>query len=128
MEVVSNIETNNKRIIEYFWEKVYKKGENECWNWIAHTNRQGYGTFNFDGTMMLAHRVMYILVHGKIPEGLHVLHHCDNTSCCNVNHLFLGTNQDNMKDRNDKGRQSKGENRPCIWIHWYWLDDIVKGD
>jgi hypothetical protein len=54
-----------------------------------------------------AHRVAWSAVHGPIPTGLHVLHRCDNPSCINVEHLFLGTNQDNVADRDSKNRQAR---------------------
>lgn len=80
-----------------------------CWLWTATTNRYGYGQFRFDGGRMTAHRAAWILFVSLIPDGLHVLHHCDVPSCVNPSHLFLGTHQDNMRDRDSKGRKSIGQ-------------------
>ena len=85
-----------------FWAKVDKTGN--CWEWMASKIPRGYGTIKIDGKVKRAHRVAWELCNGQIPEGLHCLHSCDNTSCCNPDHLFLGTHQDNMTDMANKGR------------------------
>jgi hypothetical protein len=87
---------------ERFWAKVQRGGPDDCW--ISATNRRRYGQFSVDGKAVLAHRFSYALVHGPILDGLHVLHRCDNPPCVNPTHLFLGTNADNMRDREAKGR------------------------
>jgi hypothetical protein len=79
-----------------------------CIEWTGTRNR-GYGYIRRDGKTIRAHRLAYELKHGPIPKGLYVCHRCDNRSCCNTDHHFLGTNADNMADRNAKGRQAKGE-------------------
>jgi hypothetical protein len=68
----------------------------------------GYGWVSFCGKRMGAHRVAWMLTNGPIPVGLHVLHKCDNGPCCNPNHLFLGTHDQNMKDCMAKGRTTRG--------------------
>jgi hypothetical protein len=82
-----------------FWAKVQKT--DSCWLWTSGTAR--YGQFTIQ-TTKLAHRVAWELTHGKIPKGLQVLHHCDNQRCVRPDHLFLGTQQDNMDDMKTKGR------------------------
>lgn len=77
-----------------------------CWVWTGSTNNKGYGDCNLRGPFKsrLAHRVMYEIIFGPIPEGLHVCHRCDNPPCANPEHLFLGTRFDNMQDASRKGR------------------------
>jgi len=91
---------------ERFWEKVdvVGKRKNECWEWSGSKNKKGYGMFRYDGKNISTHRCSWILHYGEIPNDLFVLHKCDNPSCVNPNHLFLGTNEDNMKDMAQKGR------------------------
>lgn len=84
--------------------------ENECWVWKGAKNRKGYGVIRLRDKNMLAHRVAWIKSKYDIPNGLYVLHKCDNPSCVNPNHLFLGTPKDNMDDKMKKGREVKGEN------------------
>lgn len=88
-----------------FWAKVDKGGANGCWVWTASTfrNRNGYGKFNagssHDGNRTVyAHRFSFESVNGKIPDGLDVLHSCDNPPCVNPDHLRLGTAADNAGD------------------------------
>lgn len=91
-----------------FWEKVEKLGnESGCWLWIACRNnnpKEDYGVIRFNGKNRKAHRVSWILAYGEIPDGMLVLHKCDTPCCVNPNHLRLGNDQENMKDRDSKGR------------------------
>lgn len=96
---------HTKPIKQRFWSKVNIKGLFDCWEWMAYKDKKGYGRCNFF-TDTLVHRIAWILIYGKIPKGLFVCHHCDNPSCVNPAHLFLGTHKDNMNDRDKKGRQS----------------------
>lgn len=76
----------------------------ECWEWQKHKNNHGYGKLTVSGRGAYAHRLAYKLWVQPIPEGMNVLHTCDNPSCINPNHLSVGTQSDNMKDCYQKGR------------------------
>lgn len=98
---------------ERFWSKVRKLKPHECWEWQASRVSAGYGKISLPHSRQLegAHRVAWKLTNGPIPDGLFVLHRCDNPPCCNPSHLFLGTHADNMKDMTAKGRH-KGRPSP----------------
>jgi len=88
---------------------------NKCWNWLASKKKPfAYGQFCVSGKMELAHRVSFTYFNDDIPEGQMVLHKCDNPSCVNPAHLFLGTQLDNMKDMTEKGRH-KSPNREKLF-------------
>lgn len=85
-----------------------------CWLWTAYLDKAGYGMFWLNGTMRLSHRVAFELFRGSIPQEKHVCHSCDVRSCVNPAHLWLGTNDENIKDKVRKQRQAflRGENHP----------------
>lgn len=79
-----------------------------CWIW-SRASSAGYGVTWFRGRPQFAHRVAWILTHGDIDAGLCVLHRCDTPKCINPDHLFLGTNEENVADRVMKRRSARGE-------------------
>ena len=94
-------------LLDSFWSRVHKT--DSCWNWTAGKSGEGYGRFGAGrryGLSEYAHRISWAIHFGIIPDNLHVLHRCDNPSCVNPKHLFLGTHQDNMLDRDTKGRNA----------------------
>lgn len=93
-----------------FWSRVEKT--DSCWLWRGQLSSAGYGKIGSGGANsvnILSHRLSWEYANGSIPDGLCVLHKCDNPPCVNPDHLFLGTMTDNMADKVSKNRQQKGE-------------------
>jgi hypothetical protein len=88
-----------------FWDKV-RIGDG-CWLWTASQDAIGYGAFRAQRRLHRAHRMAWMLTHGEIPAGLCVCHRCDVRACVRPGHLFLGTHQENIRDRDAKGRQAR---------------------
>src|SRR5207237_6240778 len=96
-----------KSLRERFWSHV--DATSDCWVWTAARTPLGYGVAaDEQRRARRAHRISWQLAHGPIPEGLRVLHHCDNPPCVRPSHLFLGTQFDNMADARQKGRTASG--------------------
>jgi len=93
--------------MQRFWAKV-EKMPSECWEWRGAGDNRGYGQVVYLGMKYKAHRFSWMLLHKTIPEGVMVLHKCDNRCCVNPDHLFLGTAKDNMQDCISKGRHRPG--------------------
>jgi|ERR1035438_1633851 hypothetical protein len=106
---------------ESFWKKVNIRGSDECWEWLAGTNKAGYGTFEGkrDGKTRKAHRIAYEFLIGPIPKGLHLLHSCDNPPCVNPAHLRPGSPKDNGRDCVERGRHPGINKTHCPKGHPY---------
>ncbi len=95
-----------------FWKKVDTNGPTQshmaspCWVWVRGKCTTGYGVFRLNGKTIRSHRVAWTIAQGPIPRELFICHHCDNTACCRPDHLFLGNNTDNMRDKTAKGRNN----------------------
>lgn len=101
-----------KPLLERFWEKVPKNlPDDVCWEWEGCLNEKGYGNIRLggrDSKRPKAHRVSWVFYHGRpIPDGMMVMHLCDNPPCVNPVHLRLGTAADNTQHMLAKGRQPK---------------------
>jgi hypothetical protein len=89
-----------------FWSKVSKS--DGCWEWMGGKDKDGYGKITYMWRGLRAHRLSWELTYGVIPQGLDVLHRCDNPPCVRPDHLFLGTHGDNNRDMKEKGRTATG--------------------
>ncbi len=104
-----------------FWKKVLKTPT--CWLWTAKRDSLGYGRFRVKGVLMMAHRVSYALSNGSIlGSGTYILHKCDNPPCVRSDHLFAGSNRDNIMDAIGKGRlhfkPNRGEQNGWSKLSW----------
>jgi hypothetical protein len=97
-----------------FWVKVVANAPDVCWPWTGALTHNGYGKFSIGPRgaqrVVRSHRLVWEMVYGNVPNGMQVLHRCDNRRCCNPEHLFLGTNLDNVADKLAKNRQARPVN------------------
>jgi len=100
---------------ERFWSRVNKT--DACWLWTGYRDPNGYGSLGVDCKNRLAHRFSFELHNGAIPAGLFICHKCDVPSCVNPNHLFAGTQKENMMDCSRKGRAPRQQNKTCAKGH-----------
>lgn len=106
------------------FEKMFIASPN-CWEWIGALSK-GYGSFRFTKTNDSAHRVAWMLYRGKIPNGVCVLHKCDNKRCVNPNHLYLGDHKQNMRDAIERKQWKPflGESHPSAKLTWNEVHEI----
>lgn len=106
-ETLLNVNLSEKQLWR-FWKKVEKGAPEACWNWNACVNKLGYGSLHLEGKTRLAHRIAFFITNGPFDDTLKVCHTCDNPPCCNPAHLWLGTDVENVADRDAKGRLVNG--------------------
>ncbi len=99
------------RAVELFWSKVKKGAPGECWPWIASVHRTGYGNWGWRGRRFSAHVIAKFIDTGIWPAPLLTCHSCDNRSCCNPSHLFIGSESANARDALVKGRRPYASKR-----------------
>ena len=95
-----------------------------CIEFIGKRSNAGYGQLKVVNSVVHAHRVAYVLVNGPIPDGLFVCHHCDNPSCVNIDHLYVGTQQDNINDRTRRLRTA--DTRGSLHYNAHLTEDKVR--
>lgn len=117
----SELHFSDKDLNRFFSYVEFTEG---CWEWAASKSRKGYGRFSYKHKTLGAHRAAFFIFNGWINGNLLVCHTCDNPSCVNPDHLFIGTSSDNARDRDKKGRNAKLKNNRCPNGHLYSGDNL----
>src|SRR3984957_654424 len=105
------LQLQGAELLEYLFSRCVRN-PNGCLEWSGDRDKRGYGRITLSTTRHRGHRLIWTTANGEIPHNIGVLHRCDNPPCCDLGHLFMGTNRDNVLDRNSKNRQpdTSGEN------------------
>lgn len=117
-KIIFNNKIISRKLIDNFYSKIVKD-KSSCHVWTGYLNKAGYGRLHINGKLIMAHRLAILLAGEKIPDGYFVCHHCDNSACCNLEHLFIGTNADNMRNMAEKNRsrRSGGKYNPMYGLY-----------
>lgn len=98
-----------QKYIDRWNRRAIRRGDDECWDWSGYKLPTGYGTMSVmirgKRLTLYAHRLAYEYANGPIPEGFDIRHTCHNPSCCNPQHLMVGTRRENMQDAREAGRK-----------------------
>lgn len=121
-----NIATKEQKIerLRYKFEKFVIKNKDQCWKWKGSWSG-GYPQLNVNKKNIKAHRASYLINVNEIPNRMLVLHKCDNRECCNPDHLFIGTQKDNMRDMINKGRSNNVRGEECSFSKLK-INDVLK--
>ena len=113
---------SKKNSEDSLYARVHVLGPDDCWIWMGYRDPHGYGQARFEGRVLRTHQIFYMLHNGKIADGLVVRHTCDVTSCCNVAHLILGTQKQNIWDAVQRKRNCHGAD---MWSRKTDPSDII---
>lgn len=116
----ADIERFNKK-----WQPITETG---CWIWDGSDSGRRYGRFFINGKNAAAHRVSYTIHNGNIPKDMNVCHKCDTPACVNPDHLFIGTQSDNMLDREAKNRANRKKQIQITGSMIKEIRDLAKND
>ena len=118
---------SKEQLKQYLLKRSLINTDTDCIEWQGALNDAGYPNVhvasmpNYPDRTWHAHRLMYTVLYGDVPNDMFVCHTCDNPKCINPKHLFLGTHQDNMRDMVNKGRQSTKGGTPFPKGHKIWV-------
>lgn len=113
-----------RKITARLVERLVVPDLGDCWEWTGSCFQDGYGQIGYRRTKWRTHRLVYHHCVAGIPSDLLVLHRCDNPKCVRPGHLFLGTHQDNVRDKSNKGRTLTGENHPMVKLSDLQVEEI----
>jgi len=116
-----------KPMVEMLAERSKLNPDNGCIEWMNSRGRGGYGLFELNGKMHMAHKLSYQTHIGPVPDGLFVLHSCDNARCINPDHLHIGTHEDNMREMVERNRSVRGEKHALSKLTTESVLRIVEG-
>jgi hypothetical protein len=114
-------------IVNRFFSRLSINSKTNCFEWIGCKDKNGYGKIFYNKKHWRSHRLIYFLIHKKLNQSDLVCHRCDNPSCCNVDHLFIGTPKTNMADKVIKGRLRNqwSDKNHCKYGHEFTKENTI---